>query len=61
MSDEELMRSVNKLASQKTERENKLGLTERLSAKSAKVSFVKGTKGKKGTSPEVNEKQDLLA
>jgi hypothetical protein len=61
VSDEELMRSINELASQKTERENKLGLTERLSAKNAKVSSVEGAKGKKGTSPEASEKQDLLA
>jgi hypothetical protein len=61
VSDEELMRRINELASQKTERENKLGLTERLSAKNAKVSSVEGEKGKKGTSSEANEKQDLLA
>ena len=61
VSDEELMRSINELASQKTESENKLGLTERLSAKNAKVSSVEGAKGKKGTSPEASEKQDLLA
>ncbi|CAB4038893.1 Hypothetical predicted protein [Paramuricea clavata] len=60
VSDEELMRSINELASQKTERENKLGLTERLYAKSAKVSSVEGAKGKKGTYPEASEKQDLL-
>ena len=55
------MRRINELASQKTERDNKLGLTERLSAKNAKVSSVEGAKWKKGTSSEANEKQDLLA
>jgi hypothetical protein len=45
------MRSINELASQKTERENKLGLTERLSAKNAKVSSVEGGKREKGDIP----------
>ena len=45
MSDKELLRSINGFASQKTERENKLGLTERLSAKNVKVSSVEGEKG----------------
>ena len=63
VSDEELMQSISELASQKTERENKLGQSERLFARNAKVSAIEGEKGKtaKVTPQEASENQTLLA